>query len=838
MPRLKSLFRRKSTASDRPSTSTTATAGNYDLRIPPSPLPSPPVSRTPSLRAATSPPFPPAVSRSVPPPLPPPGTRERAARLDLIAAHLPPALAILAWRTEPTSAERALVHALATRALRDTDLTRTAGTDAELGPIVKTVLQRAVWLAHADDEAMPAPTTTSTSKRWSSRSGGSSGSNGSTTNALPAIQEHDHDRPTSPPNDADLPRILLKLLDRGGAGGGGGGNASGGGSSILTGGRRRGTSSAPASRRNSALLGMVTADPDPVENGELDAEPDRAGAWPLAVAEIRDRVLVTLCSLGLIELTPAVALLADADVIQGCCNQLTSLPPDIGRLQTLTVLNLARNQFTEFPLAVLHLRHLAELDISENQLETLPRAIGVLASLLSLNLHANHLAHVPVTLARLTKLLFLDVSSNPLRALPSSIATLPSLRRINVEACPFWLPIVAGPELPPDRRHQFIDVPGLGPIPHNQAVVDDAHGIMPAAAAGVAPPQGMPLPPARHGAAATHEAIEARARAAPHAVLDLPPNVYTAAREDEDAPAVGAGWPAVLSLRELCARALVASRTVVDAHDLPSWVVPGYRACSHCGSAYFTVCARRFRVVGRAAQLGLQLVTLEDRLCVPHWDDEHGRVAAMFAGSARPRRDGFDEVGVAETADAIVRALVAARRAAEWRAANARVLDAAPPPQVVPRMRAFARRSLHSLARRAVRRFSAASSSASSFSAAIPAVTYAASQSSASDAGGDDDEDEDDDDDDVLPMAPGSGMPLPRGIQVVGTIPFLAAVYEAVAVRLAVAPRGELDGALDVSAIVRSAAATREEWVPWIAEAAAMAGEAEEVGEGRMAAAA
>ncbi|KAJ3360806.1 hypothetical protein GGF31_002620 [Allomyces arbusculus] len=824
MPRLKSLFRRKSTASDRPSTSTTTTT--FDVPpIPPSPFPSPPTSRTPSLRAATSPPFPPVVPHSVPPPLPPPATQERAAQLALIAAHLPPALAVLGWRTEPTSAERALVHALATRALRDTDLTKTAGKDTELGPIVKTVLQRAVWLAHADDETTPVPST----KRWSGRSGGSTGSNGSTS-ALPAIQEHDR-LLTPPPNDADLPRILLKLLDRGA--GGGDGNASGGSSSILTGGRRRaGTSSAPASRRNSALLGMVTADPDPVENGEPDAEPDRAGVWPLAVAEIRDRVLVTLCSLGLVELTPAVALLADADVIQGCCNQLTSLPPEIGRLQTLTVLNLARNQFTEFPLAVLHLRHLAELDLSENQLETLPRAIGVLASLLSLNLHANHLAHVPVTLARLTKLLFLDVSSNPLRALPSSIATLPSLRRINVEACPFWLPIVAGPELPPDRRHQFIDVPGLGPIPHNQAVVDDAHGIMPAAAAGVAPPQGMPLPPARHGAAATHEAIEARARAAPHAVLDLPPNVYTAARDDEDAgPAVGAGWPAVLSLRELCARALVASRTVVDAHDLPSWVVPGYRACSHCGSAYFTVCARRFRVVGRAAQLGLQLVTLEDRLCVPHWDDEHGRVAAMFAGSARPRRDGFDEVGVAETADAIVRALVAARRAAEWRAANARVLDAAPPPQVVPRMRAFARRSLHSLARRAVRRFSAASSSASSFSmAAIPNVSYAASQSSASDAGGDDDEFEDDED--VLPMAPGSGMPLPRGIQVVGTIPFLAAVYEAVAVRLAVAPRGELDGAVDVSAIVRAAAATREEWVPWIAEAAAMAGEAEEVGGG------
>ncbi|KNE63331.1 hypothetical protein AMAG_08471 [Allomyces macrogynus ATCC 38327] len=824
MPSLKSLFRRKSTASDRPSTSTTTT-GNYDPRIPPSPLPSPPVSRTPSLRAATSPPFPPAVSRSVPPPLPPPGSQERAAQLDLIAAHLPPALAVLAWRTEPTSAERALVHALATRALRDTDLTRTAGTDPELGPIVKTVLQRAVWLAHADDETIPAPTTSTSSKRWSSRSGGSSGSNGS-TNALPAIQEHDRLR-TPPPNDAGLPRILLKLLDRGGAGGGGG-NASGCGS-ILAGGsssiRRRGTSSAPASRRNSALLGMVTADPDPVENGEAaDAEPDRAGVWPLAVAEIRDRMLVTLCSLGLVELTPAVALLTDADVIQGCCNQLTSLPPEIGRLQTLTVLNLARNQFTEFPLAVLHLRHLAELDISENQLETLPRAIGVLSSLLSLNLHANHLAHVPVTLARLTKLLFLDVSSNPLRALPSSIAALPSLRRINVEACPFWLPIVAGPELPPDRRHQFIDVPGLGPIPHNQAVLDDAHGIMPAAAAGVAPPQGMPLPPARHGAAATHEAIEARARAAPHAVLDLPPNVYTASRDDDDGPAQQ--WPAVLSLRELCARALVASRTVVDAHDLPSWVVPGYRACSHCGSAYFTVCARRFRVVGRAAQLGLQLVTLEDRLCVPHWDDEHGRVAAMFAGSARPRRDGFDEVGVAETADAIVRALVAARRAAEWRAANARVLDAAPPPQVVPRMRAFARRSLHSLARRAVRRFSAASSSASSFTAAVNVGMYAASQSSASDTGDDDE----DDDEDVPPMAPGSGMPLPRGIQVVGTIPFLAAVYEAVAVRLAVAPRGELDGAMDVSAIVRAAAATREEWVPWIAEAAAMAGEAEEVG--------
>ncbi|KNE68071.1 hypothetical protein AMAG_13243 [Allomyces macrogynus ATCC 38327] len=706
-------------------------------------------------------------------------------QLDVIAAHLPPDLAVLAWRDVPTPSERALVCALNERALRETDLT-TGGLGADVGPVVKTVLQRAVWLATPGrDGDVESPR-----RRRSSLS--------SLTREQDGIVKSADDQGLGP---AD-PSVLLQLL-------------------------------AMSQAMDEAAGGEAMGKRPSLRKAiEPHVQSESTGVWPMAVAEVRDRVLVTLCSENLVDLTPAIGLLVEADVLQGCCNRLSSIPRELGFLQNLTVLSLARNSLTEFPLPILQLRRLAELDLSDNQISGIPSAIGTMSSLLSLALAKNNIAYLPASLGELTQLVVLDVEFNPLRALPSSIVSLAHIKHFRIDGCPFWWPMVAGPELPPTRRHTLLSEPRQDlHVDHDRIDHDDVPGIADAA-------------------------MEARALAADVDALDLPKYV------SEDTKT----WPRVLPLRELAARALVKSGAVVNVADVPAWLLVSYRACTFCGGPYFDVCARRYRSVTRPGPGGLKVITVEDRLCVPHWNDEQERVAAMFTreeAGLHSSEEPVDSTAVVETAAAIVdaRNLDAAAncaeqgrhstcnvvsRAVEHRASHlSSASSSSRRSSIASTASSIARKSVRSLAR-AVRRLSSSSMSSVSPTAAHhdpgsdePKHTQVSRQCSTATI-------------DLAGCSIGSDQLFlpPEGVRFVGTVPFLAAVQEAVAIQLS-APRvsvplggadhqhhngvvnkltsrlhrhGPISGR-DVQDMVRAAAATRPEWVPWLTEVAEMAAE-------------
>ncbi|KAJ3353055.1 hypothetical protein GGF32_003229 [Allomyces javanicus] len=715
---------------------------------------------------------------------------KKPSQLDVIAAHLPPDLAVLAWRDVPTPGERALVCALNKRALREADL-MTGGLGADVGPVVKTVLQRAVWLATPG------------------RDGGAEVSRRRRSSLSSLMQEQDGrgraesgDDPQG--SDQADPGVLLQLLA---------------------------ASQAVDDAAGGDTMGKRPLLPKSPES--LPHQPESAGVWPMAVAEVRDRVLVTLCSENLVELTPAIGMLAEADVLQGCCNRLSSVPRELGLLQNLTVLSLARNRLTEFPLPILQLHRLAELDLSENQISGIPSAIGTLSSLLSLTLSQNNVSYLPASLGKLTQLVVLDVEFNPLRALPSSIVSLAHVKHFRIDGCPFWWPMVAGPELPPTRRHTLLSEPRQDlHVDHDRIDHDDVPGIADAA-------------------------MEARALAADADALDLPKYV-------SDEPKT---WPHVLPLRELAARALVKSGAVVNVADVPAWLLVSYRTCSFCGGPYFDVCARRYRSVTRPGPGGLKVITVEDRLCVPHWNDEQERVAAMFArkgAGMQASEEPVDSAAVVETATAIVNArnLDAAadcayqsRRATcnvacpglEHRASHLSSTSASSRrSSIATTASSIARKSVRSLAR-AVRRLSSSSIISGSPTATHydhgsdePKRTQASRQQCSTAPM------------DLESCFLGSDQVFlpPEGVTIAGTIPFLAAVQEAVAIQLA-SPRdpvtlggadhqhhnGVVDAltshlhhhgsisSRDVQSLVRAAAATRPEWVPWLAEVAEMAAE-------------
>ncbi|KAJ3362465.1 hypothetical protein GGF31_001587 [Allomyces arbusculus] len=713
------------------------------------------------------------------------GSKETS-QLDVIATHLPPDLAVLAWRDVPTPSERALVCALNKRALCEADLV-TGGLGADVGPVVKTVLQRAVWLATPGHDGGAG----SLRRRRSSLS--------SLTQEQDGNAESGDDPQGSERAD---PGVLLQLL------------------------------AASQAMEDAAGGDLIAKRPSLPQAPEPKLQYESAGVWPMAVAEVRDRKLVTLCSENLVELTPAIGMLVEADVLQGCCNRLSSVPRELGLLQNLTVLSLARNRLTEFPLPILQLRRLAELDLSENQISGIPSAIGTLSSLLSLTLSQNNLAYLPASLGKLTELVVLDVEFNPLRALPSSIVSLTNVKHFRIDGCPFWWPMVAGPELPPTRRHTLLSEPRQDlHVDHDRLDHDDVPGIADAA-------------------------MEARALAADADALDLPKFV-------SDEPKT---WPRVLPLRELAARALVKSGAVVNVADVPAWLLVSYRTCTFCSGPYFDVCVRRYRSVTRPGPGGLKVITVEDRLCMPHWNDEQERVAAMFAredAGIQACEEPVDSAAVAETAAAIVnaRSLDAAADYADH--SRRAACNAASPAlehcvsntsttstssrrsSIASTASSIARRSMKSIAR-VVRRLSSSSISPASPNASHhdhkadePDLVQVSRQCSTATI-------------DVENYSLGSNQLFlpPEGVRVVGTIPFLTAVQEAVAIQIA-SPRvpvplreadhkshngvlGTLTSHLrhhgstagrDIQEIVRAAAATRPEWVPWLTEVAEMAAE-------------
>ncbi|KAJ3351157.1 hypothetical protein GGF32_004430 [Allomyces javanicus] len=402
-----------------------------------------------------------------------------------------------------------------------------------------------------------------------------------------------------------------------------------------------------------ALLSVLPRDPN---TGDA-AVPDDL---PVTAGEIESTVNVGLCSRGVVEIAPGVGSLRAANVLQLCCNAITKLPPHVAYLTHLTVLSVAKNHLTELPVQLGHLSSLVELDVSRNRLTSLPASLARLTQLHVLRADHNLLPALPPQLGRITSLVVLDVAYNPLRALPAELLALSNLRKLRVRGCP----------LMPVRR------PGDNAAEAGAAQEGDAdagavgNDAPPAAApAAAAPNAANPANAAADGDAPPAPPAPATPRAEPHggghsrraaaAAADLAALSATLTDMHRGLPhrSSDAHWTGVLPLRELAARALIAQNAVIDMrvlpHDLASYLL-AFGTCSFCHRPYLSQCVVRYRTVALADQR----VPVEFRLCKPHWDDETGRIAAMFATPAAITARGGDED---EEADAWVAAWTGAR---------------------------------------------------------------------------------------------------------------------------------------------------------------------------------
>ncbi|KAJ3360807.1 hypothetical protein GGF31_002621 [Allomyces arbusculus] len=404
-----------------------------------------------------------------------------------------------------------------------------------------------------------------------------------------------------------------------------------------------------------ALLSVLPRDPN---TGDA-AVPDDL---PVTAGELESTVNVGLCSRGVVEIAPGVGSLRAANVLQLCCNAITKLPPHVGYLTHLTVLSVAKNHLTELPVQLGHLSSLVELDVSRNRLTSLPASLARLTQLHVLRADHNLIPTLPPQLGRVTSLVVLDVAYNPLRALPAELLALSNLRKLRVRGCPL-MPVrrpgenaaeAGAQEGDADAGAGGNDAPAAAapaaaaPNAANPAANAAADGDAPPAPAAPATPRAEP-----HGGAGGHS------RRAAAAAADLAALSATLTDIHRGLPhrSSDAHWTGVLPLRELAARALIAQNAIIDMrvlpHDLASYLL-AFGTCSFCHLPYLSQCVVRYRTVALADQR----VPVEFRLCKPHWDDETGRIAAMFATPAAVTARGGDED---EEADAWISAWTSGR---------------------------------------------------------------------------------------------------------------------------------------------------------------------------------
>ncbi|KNE63332.1 hypothetical protein AMAG_08472 [Allomyces macrogynus ATCC 38327] len=396
-----------------------------------------------------------------------------------------------------------------------------------------------------------------------------------------------------------------------------------------------------------ALLSVLPRDPN---TGDA-AVPDDL---PVTAGELESTVNVGLCSRGVVEIAPGVGSLRAANVLQLCCNAITRLPPHVGYLTHLTVLSVAKNHLTELPVQLGHLSSLVELDVSRNRLTSLPASLARLTQLHVLRADHNLIPALPPQLGRITSLVVLDIAYNPLRALPAELLALSNLRKLRVRGCPL-MPVRRPGDNAADAGAQEGDADAAaGNDPPAAAAAAAPNAANPANAAdGDAPPAPAPATPR----AEPHGGGHSRRAAAAAADLAALSATLTDLHRGLPHRSSDAHWTGVLPLRELAARALIAQNAVIDMrvlpHDLASYLL-AFGTCSFCHLPYLSQCVVRYRTVALADQR----VPVEFRLCKPHWDDETGRIAAMFATPAAITARGGDED---EEADAWVAAWTSAR---------------------------------------------------------------------------------------------------------------------------------------------------------------------------------
>jgi Leucine rich repeat len=220
---------------------------------------------------------------------------------------------------------------------------------------------------------------------------------------------------------------------------------------------------------------------------------------------------------------------------------------------------------------------------SNNLLEKLPSSLACLRNLTHLELSGNRLTELPDNIGRLTRLTQLNVSNNMITHLPDSMG---SLRKLTVLLL---------------NDNQLSDLPkSLGDLKLLTTLDISRNQVR--------------IVPAEL----------ARLQYLRYVRVDGCPMMLEYAPEPKHDPP---------SLLELAARTIVRNEINVPSHvrdDIKEYISSASK-CTHCGGPFFMSHVRRVKLVEKAEQT---MIPMEYDLCSAHWNDNNGRIIAMFASKA------------------------------------------------------------------------------------------------------------------------------------------------------------------------------------------------------------
>ncbi|KAG2178644.1 hypothetical protein INT44_001797 [Umbelopsis vinacea] len=225
---------------------------------------------------------------------------------------------------------------------------------------------------------------------------------------------------------------------------------------------------------------------------------------------------------------------------------------------------------------------LTQIQLSNNLLEKLPASLACLRNLTHLELAGNRLTELPDNIGRLTRLTVLNVSNNRITHLPDSVG---SLRKLTVLLL---------------NDNQLSNLPkSLGDL-KLLTTLDISRN----------PVRIVP-------------AELARLQYLRYIRVDGCPMIMEYAPETRHDPP---------SLLELAARTIVRNDIKVPNHvrdDIKEYVLSANK-CTHCGGPFFSSYVHRVKLVEKAEQT---MVPMGYDLCSAHWNDDKGRIIAMFAST-------------------------------------------------------------------------------------------------------------------------------------------------------------------------------------------------------------
>ena len=188
---------------------------------------------------------------------------------------------------------------------------------------------------------------------------------------------------------------------------------------------------------------------------QIDAE--------VLIQALRKLTYLTLSSINLENLTPAIAQVNDLEYLDVSCNFLTTLPQSLGCLNKLQYLDISVNRLDDFPRQIAELGslrtlkyrqlekgtkaqhkimqvpscidkliNLERLELDGHRIIDITTNIRKLKNLKHLSLHGNNLDEFPDAICHLPRLEYLCISNNPIDHIPEAIIQLETLKELNL----------------------------------------------------------------------------------------------------------------------------------------------------------------------------------------------------------------------------------------------------------------------------------------------------------------------------------------------------------------------------------------------------------------------